>query len=113
MLELDIIKQHCRLEPEFTFDDALLGVYRSAAIEYVENYTGRTLYESDDDIPLDEDGEPDTECALVINDGVRAAMLLMIGHWYANREAVVIGTITSEVPLAVNALLQPYRIYGV
>lgn len=113
MLELDIIKQHCRLEPEFTFDDTLLDVYRNAAAKYVENYTERTLYETEDALPLDEDGEPDTECALVINDGVRAAMLLMIGHWYANREAVVIGSNTSEVPLAVNALLQPYRIYGV
>jgi len=38
--------------------------------------------------------------------------LLLVGHWYSNREAVNIGNITSEVPLAVEALLQPYRIYG-
>jgi len=38
----------------------------------------------------------------------QAAMLLLIGHLYANREGVVIGTITSTVPYGVDALLAPY-----
>jgi len=38
-------------------------------------------------------------------DTIRAAMLLLIAHWYENREAVVVGTITSELPMAVDALL--------
>lgn len=113
MLELDIIKQHVRLELDFSDDDALLGVYRNATVEYVENYTGRALLKTEDELPQDEDGEPDADYALVINDAVRSAMLLMIGHWYVNREAVVIGSIPAEVPMAVTALLQPYRIYGV
>lgn len=37
------------------------------------------------------------------------AMLLLIGHWFSVREGVNVGNIVSEVPLAVNALLQPYR----
>lgn len=41
---------------------------------------------------------------------IRAAMKLLIGHWYANREAVNVGNITTELPLAVAALLAPYRI---
>ncbi|HFS7074846.1 TPA: head-tail connector protein, partial [Enterobacter hormaechei] len=49
----------------------------------------------------------------LLNDDVKAAMLLLIGHWYANRESVAIGQTVAEVPLAVEALLQPYRIYGV
>lgn len=44
---------------------------------------------------------------------VRAALLLLIGHWFENREAVVIGTISSEVPLAVEALLAPHKIHAV
>jgi uncharacterized phiE125 gp8 family phage protein len=35
----------------------------------------------------------------------KQAILLMIGHWYENREAVVIGQAPSELPLAVNSLL--------
>lgn len=41
---------------------------------------------------------------------IRAAMKLLIGHWYANREAVITGTIASPTPLAVESLLAPYRI---
>lgn len=38
-----------------------------------------------------------------------SAQLLLIGHWYVNREAVNVGNITSELPIAVDALVQPYR----
>lgn len=41
------------------------------------------------------------------------AAKLLIGHWFANREAVNVGNITSELPMAVNALLAPYRAVGV
>jgi uncharacterized phiE125 gp8 family phage protein len=37
-------------------------------------------------------------------------MLLLIGHWYLNREAVVTGTIATTLPLAVESLLRPYRL---
>jgi uncharacterized phiE125 gp8 family phage protein len=37
------------------------------------------------------------------------AMLLLIGHWWNNRESVVIGSTATEVPMAVNALCMPYR----
>jgi len=43
---------------------------------------------------------------------IRAAMLLLIGHLYANREAVNVGNIVTTVPLAVDALLAPYRVAG-
>lgn len=41
---------------------------------------------------------------------IRAAMLLMLGHFYANREAVNIGNITSDIPFGVDALLRPLRV---
>lgn len=40
---------------------------------------------------------------------IRVALLLLIGHWYENREAVITGTIASELPMAVDALIAPYR----
>lgn len=39
---------------------------------------------------------------------MKQAMLLLIGHWFANRESVSDNTMT-EVPLTVEALCQPYR----
>lgn len=44
---------------------------------------------------------------------VEVALLLLIGHWYENRESVVIGTISSAVPMGVDMLLAPYRIHAV
>lgn len=44
---------------------------------------------------------------------LKSAALLLIGHLYENREAVVVGATTSEVPQAYDSLIQPYRIYGV
>lgn len=35
----------------------------------------------------------------------RQAVKLLVGHWYRNREAVVTGTITAELPQAVASLL--------
>lgn len=40
---------------------------------------------------------------------IRSAMLLMIGNWYENREAVVVGATVAELPLGVQSLLYPYR----
>lgn len=39
------------------------------------------------------------------------AILLLIGHWYAQREAVS-ATAMTQVPLAVEALLSPYRVHS-
>ena len=41
---------------------------------------------------------------------IRHAVKLLIGHFYANREAVITGTIASATPLAVESLLAAYRI---
>ncbi|MGH8418036.1 MAG: head-tail connector protein [Pseudomonas sp.] len=47
---------------------------------------------------------------ILINPSVRAACLLILGNLYANREDVVVGTISSEIPMGSRSLLTPYRI---
>jgi uncharacterized phiE125 gp8 family phage protein len=43
---------------------------------------------------------------------LRQAMLLLIGHWYTNREAVVVGAFASvEVKMAVDAMLKQYKVW--
>lgn len=42
---------------------------------------------------------------------IKSAMLLLIGHLYTNREAVSDKNLTA-VPIAVEALLGPYKFYG-
>lgn len=45
--------------------------------------------------------------------GLIMAALLLIGHWFANREAVVIGEVSSELQLSVDALcMQKRPVFG-
>lgn len=43
---------------------------------------------------------------------IKAAILMLVAHWYANREAVTAST-QQDLPYAVDALLRPYRRVGV
>lgn len=42
---------------------------------------------------------------------LRAAVLLTVGHLYANREDVVVGTIASPLPRGAEALARPFRLW--
>ncbi|MGI4578934.1 head-tail connector protein, partial [Klebsiella pneumoniae] len=51
--------------------------------------------------------------SILPGDDVKAAMLLLIGHWYENRETVSVGQAATDIPFTVESLLQPYKIYGI
>jgi uncharacterized phiE125 gp8 family phage protein len=40
---------------------------------------------------------------------VKQAIYLLLGHWYENREAVMVGTITKEIEFSVHSLLSQHR----
>jgi len=42
---------------------------------------------------------------------IKQALLLLIGHWYENRETIVVGSITKEIEFSVNALLGLERVF--
>lgn len=44
---------------------------------------------------------------------IRHAILMLVGHWFENRETVNVGQTVTEVPLGVVTLLGPYRHLGV
>ena len=44
---------------------------------------------------------------------MRQAMLLLVGHWYANRETVITGSIAGSIPHTVDSLLFKYRNYRI
>lgn len=43
--------------------------------------------------------------------GLLAAMKLLIGHWYAHRESVVVATVSQELQQGVDALISQYRVF--
>ncbi len=44
-----------------------------------------------------------------VPDEIKAAMRLLIGHWYEQREAVIVGTSAMSIPQAVDSLLWPFK----
>ena len=49
---------------------------------------------------------------MVVNDTIRAAVLLIVGHLFANRENVVAGVSVAQLPNGAEWLLQPYKVYA-
>jgi uncharacterized phage protein (predicted DNA packaging) len=93
MLDLTSVKLHLRVDGDD--EDTLITSYIEAAKAHVEQHCDRALVEVD---PT----EPDQ---MGLTRDVEQAILLLVGHWYANREAVAIGTIATAMPLAVDRLL--------
>lgn len=47
--------------------------------------------------------------AAAVPQSIKQAMLLLVSHWYENREAVLVGTISKQIDFAVRALLDVNR----
>ncbi len=50
------------------------------------------------------EGYADDPDSILLGDDVKAAILLLIGHWYEHRETVVVGQTAIEAPFAVESL---------
>lgn len=103
MLSLDLVKSHCRIDSND--EDEVLQSYIEAALGHIESQLGRKLYD---------DNVPDSDLTgIVINAPIRHAALMLIAHWYENRESVVVGNFGSkEIEIGTWRLIQPYRIMG-
>jgi len=178
VISLAVAKQHLRVES--TAEDGLISRAAAAAVDYVQNHSGRRLLTAQMDLrttgfpigsielptgPLrsldaiayraDEGSDetviaaadyevlPETDFsrALVVppTDGwpaadgrfpypvrlrctvgygtaadvpaaLQQALLLLIGHWYENRQEVVVGTVSARVSLAADQLIRDYVI---
>ncbi|GAC1030492.1 hypothetical protein thsps21_13190 [Pseudomonas sp. No.21] len=104
MVALELVKQHLRVE--HGEEDTLIQGYLDAAKVHVEKYCDREIVAE----PTDPDAPPiDLNTQMLLTKDIEQAILLLVGHWYSSREAVVIGTITSSLPFGVEALLWPRR----
>ncbi len=101
MIDLALVKTHLKVDGDE--EDTLVQGYVDAAISTFELWTNRKLIAEGDPLPDPVDN------ALVITKAISQGALLLVGHWYANRETVAIGTIATELPMATNALWLPHR----
>ncbi len=99
IITLTEAKAHLRIDG--TDEDLILTVYIGAAEKSASNFMNRNIYASS--IGSDVDG-------IVMDDVIKAACLLILGHLFSNREDVVSGGSVSELPHGSKALLYPYRI---
>lgn len=97
MIDLARVKLHLKVDGDE--EDPLINGYFEAARSHVAMHCDRELVE----------GAPAGPEQMGFTPDVEQAVLLLVGHWYANREAVVTGTISTAVPLAVDRLLWPRK----
>lgn len=107
MLTVEQVKLHCRVDESSAIEDEWFSARIKSAEQHVQKYTRRTLYESQDSPGYAEDRD-----SLLYGEDIEIAMLMLIAHWYSNREATTAG-VSSPLDFAVDSMLQPYRIYGV
>lgn len=98
MIDLALVKSHLRVDG--AEEDALIQAYIDAAISAFEAWTNRKLVAALPD-PV--------ENHLLITKSIEQGALLLIGHWYANRESVAVGVSVSEMPMATKSLWLPHR----
>ncbi len=91
LVPIETVRKHLRVDDES--EDVLIELYAESALAWALWYCDNPKLSVIEAFPA----------------SFKAAMLLLIGHAYANREAVVVGTITAEVPMAVESLLWSSR----
>lgn len=101
MIDLAKVKMHLRVDT--ADEDELLQDYTDAAISAFETWCNRTLVAPGEALP-DPLGN-----ALLLSKSIAQGALLLIGHWYANRESAVLGFEAAELPLSTQALWRPHR----
>lgn len=91
LLPIGTIRQHLRVYHES--EDALIELYAESALAWSLWYCDNSKLTQASDFKA----------------SFKTAMLLLIGHSYSNREAVVVGTTSTDMPLGVESLLWASR----
>lgn len=87
-----------------------VAVYLAGAEQAAEDFLNRRFYATTDALAaavLDGTAGDDP---IVINPAIVAAVLLILGHLYSNREDVVVGATVQALPQGAQSLLRPHRV---
>lgn len=103
MIDLDLVKMHLRIDSGD--EDLYLARLISTARKYSEQYCDRKIYETIEEMAADPDPE---KLPILADETIEQAELMLIGHWYATREAVESVNMT-VVPMATTVMLDMHR----
>lgn len=99
--------EHCRADPGA--DVAMVELYLGAAIDAAQDYLGRKVYANQGELDAAVVAGTAGELPMVATYAIKAAMLLICGHLFANREDVVTGLQSYAMPMGSRDLLCPHR----
>lgn len=88
-MTLETIKNYLRIDEDITEDDSLLESLKEASINYIESTTGKAF--------------------LAENSLFKTLMLLLIHHWYSNRNITYKSSAVEEFPHSINALVHTIK----
>lgn len=108
LVPLERAREHLRVDPGQEAD--LIGLYLLAAQQSAVDYLNRQVYADQAELDAAVAAESAGDYPMVVNAAIQAAILLILGHLYANREEVITGTIATEIPRGSRSLLWPHRI---
>ncbi|MDX0014789.1 head-tail connector protein [Sinorhizobium meliloti] len=103
LVDLATAKRHLRVL--HSDDDAEIELYTSAAEDIVVEYLDRVVLPEGETLPADDD------TAMHVKPSIVAAILLMLGDLYENREADREQKSDAVMPPSVRALLAPWRVW--
>ena len=99
--------EHCRADPEV--DAVMVELYLGAGIEAAQDYLGRKVFASQAEMDAAVVAGTAGELPMVASYAIKAAILLICGHLFANREDVVTGLQSYAMPMGSRDLLRPHR----
>lgn len=112
IVDTALVKRHLRID--FDDDDDTIGAYQSAAESIVSEYLDRKILASGEPLPEPDEAGYD-QFTMNTTPAVTAAILLLVGELYENREADPESNLTvdrnSVLPRAVRMLLAPWRVW--
>lgn len=122
LLTLAEAKAHLRVIDDT--DDSLIEMYLASAFEQCESFLNRRIvadhYEAEAIVAeypaFDAATDNEIEYSLtyptpiVVNSTIKCAALLVLGNLFENRQSIILGTISSEIPMGFKSLLMPYRV---
>lgn len=107
ILTIEQAIEHCRADPDA--DATMVGLYLNAAMDAAQDYLGRKVYPTKEEMDAAVTAGTAGDEPMVATYAIKAAILLMCGHLYANREDVVAGMQSFAMPHGSRDLLRPHR----